>query len=153
MRCILFSIKQSTQKYIIGKGFIWNDVSQFIFNARVTVYCKYGYEMRNEAWKLQPCKNDESQWKQTQKSKTWSILKSIFSNRTRCGRLLKETAVYTLFTATFLVNKVASTSVLITTNKQKITQFHRWVNSFSIVLKSKLSSLIAQVKVKLIRKN
>ena len=51
----------------------------------------------------------------------------------------------------FLVNKVASTSVLITTNKQKITQFHSWVNSFSIVLKSKLSSLIAQVKVSLKR--
>ena len=89
--------------------------------------------------------------KQPKTIKISSILKSIFSNWTRRGRLLKETAVYKLFTTTFLVNKVASTSVLITTNKQKITQFHSWVNRFSIVLKSKLSSLIAQVKVSLKR--
>ena len=88
--------------------------------------------------------------KQPKNTKSSSILKSIFSNRTRYGRFLKENAVYKLFTNSFLVDKVASTSVLITTNKQKITQFHGWVNSFSIVLKSKLSSLIARVKVKLI---
>ena len=62
--------------------------------------------------------------KQPKNTKISSILKPIFSNRTLCGILLVETAVYKLFTTTFLVNKVASTSVLITTNKQKITQFH-----------------------------
>ena len=34
-------------------------------------------------------------------TKISSILKSIFSNRTRCERLLKENAVYELFTTTF----------------------------------------------------
>ena len=33
-------------------------------------------------------------------------------------------SIYTFYNY-FLVNKVASTSVLITTNKQKIAQFHR----------------------------
>ena len=56
--------------------------------------------------------------------KIQAFQKYISSNRARHGRLLKETAPYKLFTTTFLVNKVASTSVLITTNKQKITQFH-----------------------------
>ena len=48
LRIILWTMTIFAQ-FVFGKGFILNDVSQIVFNAKVIVYCKYGYEMRNEA--------------------------------------------------------------------------------------------------------
>ena len=164
MRCTLFSILSATKmhwKFIFQSLYLQNfgislakDSFGMMFHNLFSMQKSLFIVNMAMRWEMR-LKNSShvkmmNHHEKQPKNKNSSILEYIFSNWTRRGRLLKETAVYKLFTTTFLVNKVASTSVLITTNKQKITQFHGWVNNFSIVLKSKLSSLIALVKVKLI---